>query len=413
MKQPLTQKRFPHRRQLTFARAHSARDARRQSTLTQLDFVSTPTNEHEGSDVPDSDEEDDLSSLQPMKRRKLNSTGSRIRKDTTLTQIGFVGSGHVLEPDSDPEIIGDSQSSSDAARSSQHCKQSKYLESTSIPASPGRTNVICEPTAAEPVIDAVSSAQRPTVTPRNARRTELPSSQTPASVALSTTHRGREARTESSPLQERSTNIPASPIRGSRLLKRTSTVQDSQFEDLELPVQPHEEDSSDDDDDLNDKVYAGTLAGEEQFTYDPADSALDRDAARFAVTQMHHGGGSQRKLYVQDTIDEEEVDLVEEQCHALLAVASTATQTGLPPSQISTAMSTQSSPPALLYTSASTQRQTDTVVISSSPSLPQPSWHPAGKLTNDTALQTLSDFSLPPPPPLNWESSQISLRRSS
>lgn len=176
-------------------------------------------------------------------------------------------------------------------------------------------------------------------TPNKVRFTNtIPSSQSPASAKLSTqrSQRFRDAELSPlkhspfkhsplrrSPLKEKSGNVPSParlqggekasqndatllnappsplavnpvtvpPLKLSRTLKRVSTVQDSQYEeDLELPISPDEDDETDaglnveetadetydyDDDDYD----------EIQPTYDPANAALERDAARFFRTQ--------------------------------------------------------------------------------------------------------------------------------
>lgn len=434
MKHPLTQKRFSHRRSLVFAKPSIVRKGSRQSTLTQLDFVSTPPAKQD-SDISCSDE-DDLASVQPKKRRKTGAASSA-RRNATLTQIGFVNPGQGDEAD----IIGDSQPASEAELSPQQDDTGHIVSTSPMTRSmatgettlgPGKQDhgnnsatVTSSPVADQPEVTttittkiaALASSPLPVIkssaptTPKTTRKLELPSSQTPLSVALSP-HREPQS---SSPLLERSTNISAG--RKIRLLKRISTVQDSQFED-------GTQQDSEDEDDLNERT--ATLA--EQYTYDPADSALDRDAARFAMTQM---GG---RLYVMDTHSDDEIDLVDQ------AAAATTTDDNqepepppaLRPSQISTVMLTQSSPPyqrrtsqssmiaqnsttrssppPLVFTSVTKEPQ-DTIVIPSSPSLPQPQW--GGSIgSKNSAVNTISDFSLPPPPPLEWGSSQFSLRRN-
>ncbi|KAK5123489.1 hypothetical protein LTR85_002527 [Meristemomyces frigidus] len=171
-------------------------------------------------------------------------------------------------------------------------------------------------------------------TPSKVRFTEtIPSSQSPASPNLSTQRSQRYRNVENSPykrspLKERNGNMrsparlqrspvsekasqrkatssaPPSPLamaemsipppKLQRTLKRVSTVQDSQYEDLELHTpdeeqeQEHEqghepeldaEETADETYDYGDSDY------EIQPTYDPADAALERDAARFCQTQ--------------------------------------------------------------------------------------------------------------------------------
>jgi len=184
-------------------------------------------------------------------------------------------------------------------------------------------------------------------TPRKLTFTEIPSSQSPLSGKLSTQRSVRFQDVERSPLKERSTNVrqasptkpsvdsqpttlkmlqrvhlervqarkgtmlptPPIPVGGTpekrvlswsagetkpkRSLKRTNTVQDSQFEQADLALddghgevgnkEPATEDHDEFDHDEGDGDYDDDMG---QNTYDPAHSALDRDATRFLHTQM-------------------------------------------------------------------------------------------------------------------------------
>ncbi|KAK4539935.1 hypothetical protein LTR36_009977 [Oleoguttula mirabilis] len=206
-------------------------------------------------------------------------------------------------------------------------------------------------------------------TPTKVRFAEtIPSSQSPASFKLSTqrSQRYRDAADsplKRPPLRERSANTrtpskprhspasqiaspqkalmaePASPLgmtqatvpppKLPRTLKRVSTVQDSQYEDLDLPT-PEEDDAVEpeleaekneavadhDAEETANETYDeyDDIDYEIQPTYDPAHSALERDAARFFQTQtqamkfetyVSNSTCSDEELLTEDEVEDE------------------------------------------------------------------------------------------------------------
>ena len=116
------------------------------------------------------------------------------------------------------------------------------------------------------------------------------------------------------------------PPKPQRMLKRVSTVQDSQYEDLDLPTSEGEEEeieqaggSAPNDGEAADDAYADGPEedeydeGEEdeyddiQPTYDPAYSALDRDAARFAMQTQTQYCKMEPHVSDSDCSDDEEL----------------------------------------------------------------------------------------------------------
>lgn len=219
---------FPPRRQNTrrsVATRTAAQKLKRQSTLTQLDFVSTPHSSREV--IPDSDDEDDEEFLEakPKKRRKLD---KKSRDQSTLTQnwrrvvedSEGEGSDVVSE---EWEEYGDMMDLPQANKAQDTQGTAKYLygrmqeESSERHDLPGDAESVATPTLRRHGMlltssDAGDGSTRPTTadskanprTPRTTRRTEVPSSQTPSSAILSLHKSRNNHRFDQSPLKLRS-----------------------------------------------------------------------------------------------------------------------------------------------------------------------------------------------------------------
>lgn len=98
-------------------------------------------------------------------------------------------------------------------------------------------------------------------------------------------------------------------IQPPRKLKRVATVQDSQLEEDEILSNANAVDFADEEDDnmqlVKESQYRDT---DTQATFDPAMSALDRDASRFGWTQTQHLHSDVEEEYVDDETDDEDLD---------------------------------------------------------------------------------------------------------
>jgi len=338
--------------------------------LTQIDFVSTPRTSSEFAGQSD---DEDFEELQPKKRRKKASDDKRSDSQPSLTQWDRVTSTtrkrkSALDEDGF-EIWEDRPPESTAARvcQGQLERAASALESEGLVEHGQKSRSKHERPPSPAVIAAKAERQakldaKTLRTPRKATFLEIPSSQSPLSGKLSTQRSVRFRDAERSPLKERSVNagirspskqspgsqpttmkmlqkvhledlarrksaLPvtnAPPIslvgtpeqkttgasdepRTQRTLKRTTTVQDSQYEDLDLDEHDFEVDESDHVDNDEDEV------NHDQSTFDPAYSALDRDAIRFLQTQMPTQAHHLTPHVSNSTCAEEEITLSDEE----------------------------------------------------------------------------------------------------
>lgn len=557
----LVQKKFGHRRSIAKPRLSMLKKKRGQSTLTQLDFVCTPSTNRE-LDVFDSEGEKDCEEPRPRKRqrRKAKTDEDDPAKRNTLTQIGFLGSGNRPHAEADDEQH-DSYAQDSVGGflgAINHLTQSQTQVSQPILEIPESDNIGIGHVGADEdhpmwseglgVFSRISSLDKTTsafITPKKRRRIEAPSSQTPPSIKQSAQSSRRSVTksvVERSPLKQRSANAALSPCRRSspakltiasqelksasfkvplndgqeenqaplstnsesclanritrahrrpRKLRRTATVEDSQTEDLDISCEtfrsvPHSGPPTEKLKDHTDgrmQIYEDPKDDEcdEQFTYDPANAALDRDAARFGWTQLDQSRFVHSVSHRRDHEDHDDI-LDNSSAENLLqadSVVGSAISTNTPkatnqtpatsdsapplddtvqiipssqvnllpsspplrPSQISTVVPTQnfhhlSADDAFRGMACSQQGHGNApnmapnatevdVQVPSSP-LPLPPWGSLKSHNGDGVeygvarkadrngtqeWESLADFSLPPPPPMSWRSSQASTQR--
>lgn len=372
-----------------------------QSTLTQLDFVSTPINTSEVDPIS-SDEE--FEEPRPKKRRRKSKFDTREADQSSLTQMVDFSRMPTLKLDEDGFQIWDdgidvvepvartTRRNDGGNRRRSRRQQPEEDEEGKLPDIPETSqNVIPSSPRAASAVNMAGMAPK-VQTPLTKRIKEIPSSQTPPSTRYSTRKSDHKPGLQRSPLKERSTNVlsttpkrqssgsqkmgsglfkrarsatktvplndsfeptdaleqnvgvPAEPSKPSqpserrpRKLLRVNTVQDSQTEDLDLSnttfvaespvnatpklvrVSTVQETQFDDAGLLSDPVEATIISsgqpetyqdqhqptygektqaagytqagsytqtgGYTQATFDPVDSALDRDASRFEWTQ--------------------------------------------------------------------------------------------------------------------------------
>ena len=386
---PKQQKAFPERRRSVKPKRAIPKLQKEQSTLTQIDFVSTPKMSTEVTTISDSDVSD-FEEPRPKKRRRTK-FGEKERGQATLTQFDRDSAQRLrrFELDEDGFQIwedGDPERSMTDVRARQDGRKRKlpWLRQEDDDAEDlAQPPEIPETSQHEPVPslkhsdieDEVPAKQTQFETPRRVRCREVPSSQTPPSTTLSRQSLVQKEEAQRSPLKERSwnvqaampqdmspepqhvtmkmlervrlatrkvplndttpsakasefplssqvassetkqvpveprarplqraatirdsqsedfdlsntTTITASPTRPTRTLKRVTTVQDSQYDDADLSsdnetatYQPSH--ASDDEEQLIECCEGD----DEEATFDPANSALDRDAGRFGWTQ--------------------------------------------------------------------------------------------------------------------------------
>ena len=102
--------------------------------------------------------------------------------------------------------------------------------------------------------------------------------------------------------------VTESLVKLERSLKRVTTVQDSQYEELDLD-QHNETNVYDASDDSDGQHGSESFDDDtEQATFDPANSALDRDAARFAWTQTQRLLSDIHEDTVNSETDEDDLD---------------------------------------------------------------------------------------------------------
>jgi hypothetical protein len=265
------QKTFAHRRHISKPRSSLGSDKeKRQSSLTQLDFVSTPRTNDVICIASDDEEEegDDFATEQPMKRRRVSAKGSDgddwtpkmsgkkssekrssakakkkaglERGQQTMTQIDFVSSAqqpHIEDEIEDDEEAGledkqDASSRKGGLRRTLPWLNEEPDDVNYVPQSPvtdSNSKSMASTVHPQPNLALHSIATYDFTTPKKiARHLEIPSSQSPPSIKLSSkksqrTQRhllGQKSPSRSpskspsklnimwrSPLQERPTNI--------------------------------------------------------------------------------------------------------------------------------------------------------------------------------------------------------------
>ncbi|KAK3678557.1 hypothetical protein LTR78_001855 [Recurvomyces mirabilis] len=384
------QARFPQRRKVVRQKDALPRLTKSQSTLTQVGWIDPPSS---SSRIMDSEEE--FMEPQP-KRRRITRKLEKPESQPTYTQaVHSATARQKRRPRLDEEEFEMWQNSEEAVhtpmqavvreRRARAAESMQPLERLEIVESDDENDIGARLSLEIPeseLHDHATSVQnlrahddgtstKPFATPQKVRFKEIPSSQSPASVKLSTQERDRHSDMFRSPLKERSVNVRspaksslkvASPLpskgsaavtagdpdpglwiidkinlapaktrdaapRAVRTLRRTSTVPETQFDhdadnldlvetEMETQILPVPEqrarrkfqrtntiqDSQHEDSDLEldwpeptqhiqeinenmDFQGEGATYSEyqqEDNTYDPAYSALDRDAARFA-----------------------------------------------------------------------------------------------------------------------------------
>lgn len=531
---PLRQRKFPGRRKIVKPRSNPKLPdlTESQNTLTQMpSFISTSSSSGRLSTMLDEIDESDFEDVQPKKKRR-KATEEREPGQTTYTQFDRVRAGQIAK-NRDVDSQGWQVWADAAARPSMPTLKEEMLQRAIQPVEctdwmddendePVKVDSACEissrPSTGTIKAPMLGSPGQMNVlcTPRKPRIIEVPSSQSPASVILSTkgsihsvrfrdaaryplTSKDGNARLPSPTkrLSPASHNISMKMLQNSRMarlekrksdisealnveepkeaplenehsstrtLKRVTTVQDSQLEDLELDdLHDNEDYLRADDNDADQYTATWDL---EQATCDPAYSALDRDAARFGWTQTqrvpptrdvvpdsedaeNRDDGPEGTLSAPQSLgrgDDQDVEIqllrelgeeVNEASHgsqpmpkinstsppadSLLQHSTSDIQIPsspppLRPSQISTVVPSQPSPkqPSSPITSPPKSLQSFPQMLSSSP-LPRLPWSSpeivqtsprANKTkgrdrTQISSLPSLPDFSLPPPPPIS------------
>lgn len=210
-----------------------------QSTLTQLDFVDSPSSSSRLiADIASDEDDEDFSDPRPRKKQKRRTArGKKDPNQGTLTQnwrlVQFAKDSDDDDGDND-DILEVENRCDDGLQTKvvlgadtqhqrailisaiddeedmesnhgQHRADSGYAVSPSCLAA-DRSDVSCMDRIAEP--DASGNQPK---TPRRQRMAEIPSSQTPSSIKLSMHRMGRRDSEQRSPLKERSTNM--SPLK--------------------------------------------------------------------------------------------------------------------------------------------------------------------------------------------------------
>ncbi|EMC99611.1 hypothetical protein BAUCODRAFT_29982 [Baudoinia panamericana UAMH 10762] len=353
---PLRQRRFSDRRKSVRPAAHNRISplTKSQATLTQVGWINTPQITGHGIFGISSDEEGDAyGETRPKKRRKTSSkTSERTESQPSYTQairsapsrradrlarsagLEFEVFEDANEPAGTPmEAVAKRRT----RRAVDRVQPTDWdLEDNIGCGSPMGTKQSPEiPNSSSQAEGAENAMPRPAttiITPRNVRFVEVPSSQSPASVKLSSQKPWRCRMRSRSPLQERDANVrtpthaktqdtshatpdnkhyPAleeefadagtgSPksiatvtAEPARTLKRTTTVQDSQCDDIDLNSA---QDSGNSGWSTTDNFFGhDECLGQyhsidlDDGLFDPAYSALDRDAARFALRAQTQG----------------------------------------------------------------------------------------------------------------------------
>jgi len=231
------QKTFAHRRHISKPRSSLGSEKEKpQSSLTQLDFVSTPRTSHVIS-IPSDDEEEeegDFAVEQPRKRRRGSAKGSegdgwtpktrgkrpsekrssaKAKKrdglekgQQTMTQIDFVSSGqnHYVEDDIEDDEESGLENKPDAGPRKGGSKRTlpwmneQQDENNYVPQSPvtdSRTKSPSKTVHPQPNLALHSIATHDFTTPKKlVRHLEIPSSQSPPSIKLSSKKSQRSQR---------------------------------------------------------------------------------------------------------------------------------------------------------------------------------------------------------------------------
>jgi hypothetical protein len=222
---PKRQQRFPERRKVVKARASLPKLRKDQSTLTQLDFVSSPSMNNYI--VPESSE-DEYEATRPKKRRRKSKLDEKERGQSTLTQILPGGLRQPLVDDDGFEIWQDYGSAEEdheeqaqverhprtpSKPRSQQAKLERILE---IPET-SQLAVKSSPRADSGIEYEIAETPIKPGTPPKQCFHEIPSCQTPPNVKKSTLNPPTGRPSQRSPLKERNINTPAQKTSSSRV----------------------------------------------------------------------------------------------------------------------------------------------------------------------------------------------------
>lgn len=272
------QKRFSHRRHISKPRKSlgSVEREKRQSSLTQLDFVSTPQTNEIITLTSDEDEDGDFVVEQPRKKRRVSAKGSdgddwtprtdskrsstkresgKKRKSDglekgqqTMTQIDFVPSSHRsrvvddIEDDDDLDFVGQIHSGRESPIVSRQSLGKRTLpwmdqsdgEVEHVPQSPvqsSKRKTSSKTVQLQPDLAMHSIATHDFTTPKKAvRNSEIPSSQSPPSIRLSTQQSKKSQR--HAPYQKSPSKSP------SKLSSRMETRQRSPLKEKSVNIAP-------------------------------------------------------------------------------------------------------------------------------------------------------------------------------
>lgn len=399
-------------RQLQFPRRHtkvkpsrkrSPARAPRQSTLTQIEFC-TPTS---SAVVLETDSEDSSHSRKPRKkRRKLRND----KRQSTLTQLlpkissDELDSAELLFSDDESKSIQETQYEA-GSRPAQALTESSGPRS--VPRSPQEDvdKVAQSPKVPRSATRRESSPIVPS-TPKQNRRQEVPSSQTPQSMLFSARSRDQDrspSRSQPSPTRFRKPALPPPKASSKVAIKRDPhvsdhrshhhVVPDSQFDDLGAIITFDNINSS--------PGVPGTFlpnvpktqyqSSVDDFTQyskilDPACSALDRDASRYMYTQrmvhLDRADVQHKQLQAHDDTSSPP----KQQNHHLLVPSETIDLTSTAPSPASLPSPTHT-PPASPTPKAKIRSSQATTVAGTQPTflLQHSSHHPSPVLGGDSS----------------------------
>lgn len=221
---------------LTHRRDSPPKLQKRQSTLTQLDFI--PSDDTPSITIPnstDDEEESEYEEMQPRKKPRLSGGKKGKARDpgqSTLTQKWDVKAAMAArrdfqDSDDDVMIVEDEEQEQKQIKprrpkSKGHTQTQSELFLSGVMDSDPESDSQASPlpqkrVAFAPSSDAGKVSTRPTTagsasnpqTPQRQRRLEIPSSETPSSLKLSKHSPKQHKMYERSPLKERSSNVPS------------------------------------------------------------------------------------------------------------------------------------------------------------------------------------------------------------
>ncbi|KAK5166843.1 uncharacterized protein LTR77_007572 [Saxophila tyrrhenica] len=195
---PKRQQKFPTRRRSARERPVVPALPKKQSTLTQLDFVSTPSGSSDTISISSDDEFEEPRPRKKQRKSKLSSRQHGVDDSDIQVWEDDDEEGQRVEEMPDQQMYGQQREAQNDRFDTENMPEIPETSEQDIPSSP----------RVDSGIDSARPNKKVSLqTPTKPLKKEIPSSQTPPSTRFSIRDSKRKANMQKSPLKERSTNV--------------------------------------------------------------------------------------------------------------------------------------------------------------------------------------------------------------